>query len=109
MFDWYLGYNDIKLYIQDVIKPQYKVLFIGIGSSSIPLELYNDHSMNCSDITCMDFSQNVIKFMNGCKGNRKSIQFICMNCLDMSLQEKSYDIIFDKATYDNMLCGETTN
>lgn len=44
--------------------------------------------------------------MKGLLGDRKGIEFIKMDCTDISLQASVFDVILDKATLDSILCGE---
>lgn len=79
---------------------------VGNGSSEVPFELYDDTEMNVKEIISIDCSQTVTKRMQALIGDRKSLEFVCMDCTDLSFGEGSFDIVFDKATLDCILCGE---
>ncbi|CAL5973579.1 Methyltransferase [Hexamita inflata] len=105
-FEWYQRYCDFKPKLKDLFAPQSKVLMIGTGSSEVPFELYDDQELQIKEITAVDCSQTVIKRMQGLVGDRKQLEFVIMDCTDLTFSEGQFDVVFDKATVDSILCGE---
>ncbi|KAH0576967.1 Methyltransferase [Spironucleus salmonicida] len=104
-FEWYQRFSDLKPLIRDLFPPTSKVLVIGNGTSEFPFDLYDDADLNVKDITSIDISEASVKRMQTLIQDRKTIEFSRMDCLSMSFPA-NYDIVFDKATLDSILCGE---
>ena len=39
-------------------------------------------------------------------GDRKTLEFVGMDCTELTFGESTFDVVFDKATLDSILCGE---
>ena len=84
-----------------------KILNVGCGNSRLSEELYED---GFEDITNIDFSQKVIsQIEEKNKSKYPKMIFKIMDVLDMKeIQTGSFNIVFDKATLDSILCGDNS-
>eukprot|EP00703_Trepomonas_sp_PC1_P000752 JAP95854.1 Endothelin-converting enzyme 2 [Trepomonas sp. PC1] len=105
-FEWYQRYTDFKPKLKEYFPNQGKVLMVGSGSSEVPFDLYDDAEMQIKEITCVDCSAIITKKMQQQIGDRKSLEFVTMDCTEMTFQEAQFDMVFDKGTLDSILCGE---
>lgn len=55
-FDWLVGWDLLKPHLEPYLKPEYRILIIGCGSSRLGIDLYLDGYRN---VTNMDISPNV--------------------------------------------------
>ena len=84
-----------------------KILNVGCGNSRLSEELYED---GFEDITNIDFSNKVIsQIEEKNKSKYPKMTFKIMDVLDMQeIQTGSFNIVFDKATLDSILCGDNS-
>ena len=105
IFEWYQTYETLKEKIGDYIKTTDKVLNVGCGTSKFAEDLYID---DIKDVTNIDFSENAIKIMvEYYQEQQVEMNYKKMDVCEMTeFADKSFDVVFDKALLDTMLCGE---
>ena len=105
IFEWYQTYETLKEKIGDYIKPTDKILNAGCGTSKFAEDLYID---DIKDVTNIDFSENAIKIMvEYYQEQQVEMNYKKMNVCEMNeFKDKTFDVVFDKALLDTILCGE---
>ena len=105
IFEWYQTYETLKEKIGEYLKPTDKVLNVGCGTSKFAEDLYID---DIKDVTNIDFSENAIKIMvEYYQEQQVEMNYKKMNVCQMpDFANKTFDVVFDKALLDTMLCGE---
>ena len=105
IFEWYQTYETLKEKISDYIKPTDKILNAGCGTSKFAEDLYID---DIKDVTNIDFSENAIKIMvEYYQEQQVEMNYRKMNVCEMGeFKDKTFDVVFDKALLDTILCGE---
>ena len=103
-FDWYDDYEAISPIIKPLqLKKRSIILHIGIGNSEFSEKMYDEGYKKSYNI---DYARNVIHFMKQRnKRLRSSMIFETMNALDLDYEDNQFDIVFDKAVFDCVLCG----
>ena len=106
--EWYEDYETIKPIIQELnLSKRSVILHVGIGNSEFSEKMYDEGYKKCYNI---DFARNVIHYMKQRnKRLRSSMIFETMNALDIEYEDEQFDIIFDKATLDCILCDIQAN
>ena len=101
--EWYEDYETIKPIIQELnLSKRSVILHVGIGNSEFSEKMYDEGYKKCYNI---DFARNVIHYMKQRnKRLRSSMIFETMNILDIEYEDEQFDIIFDKAAFDCVLC-----
>ena len=102
-YEWYEDYETIKPIITELnLSKRSVILHVGIGNSEFSEKMYDEGYKRCYNI---DFARNVIHYMKlRNKRLRSSMYFETMNALDIEYEDTQFDIIFDKATFDCILC-----
>ena len=105
IFEWYQTYETLEEKISDYIKPTDKILNAGCGTSKFAEDLYID---DIKDVTNIDFSENAIKIMvEFYQEQQVEMNYKRMNVCEMGeFKDKTFDVVFDKALLDTILCGE---
>lgn len=103
-FDWYDDYETLSPTITDLKLPKRSfILNIGIGNSDFSEKMYDDGYKKSYNI---DYARNVIHYMRQRnKRLRSSMIFETMNVLNLDYEDNQFDIVFDKAVFDCVLCG----
>ena len=105
IFEWYQTYESLREKIIDYIKPEYKILNVGSGTSKFAEDLFYEGIKN---VTNIDFSESAVRLLEE-HFEEQQIESKCikMNVLDMKdFQEGQFNLVFDKALLDSILCGE---
>jgi ubiquinone/menaquinone biosynthesis C-methylase UbiE len=105
IYEWYQTYETLKEKIIDYIKPEDQILYVGCGTSKLAEDLYIDEIRN---VTNIDFSENAIKIMEDrYKEQKVEMKYKKMNVTNMEeFTNESFNVVFDKALLDSVLCGE---
>ena len=105
IYEWYQTYETLKEKIIEYIKPEDQILYVGCGTSKLAEDLYIDEIRN---VTNIDFSENAIKIMEDrYKEQKVEMKYKRMNVTNMEeFTNESFNIVFDKALLDSVLCGE---
>ena len=101
--EWYDDYETIKPLIYELnVSKRSVILHVGIGNSEFSEKMYDDGFKKSYNI---DFARNVIHFMKlRNKRLRNSMIFETMDALNVEYEDEQFDVIFDKATFDCILC-----
>ena len=91
------------------------ILFVGCGTSTMPLELYDLHEGK-SHIICLDYSPSCIEQLAQSWGpTRANMSFLVgdatrlENMPDIADSDEGIDAIIDKGLVDALMCGEGWN
>lgn len=91
------------------------ILFVGCGTSTMPLELYDLHEGK-SHIMCLDYSPSCIEQLAQSWGpTRANMSFLVgdatrlENMPDVADSDEGIDAIIDKGLIDALMCGEGWN
>ena len=105
IFEWYQTYESLREKIGEYIKAEHKILNVGSGTSKFAEDLFYDGVKN---VTNIDFSESAVRLLQE-HFEEQQIESKCikMNVLDMKeFPEGEFNIVFDKALLDSILCGE---
>ena len=105
IFEWYQTYENIREKIIDYIKPEYKILNVGSGTSKFAEDLFYEGIKNVINI---DFSESAVRLLEEhFEEQQIASKCIQMNVLDMKdFKDGEFNVVFDKALLDSILCGE---
>ena len=105
IFEWYQTYENIREKIIDYIKPEYKILNVGSGTSKFAEDLFYEGIKNVINI---DFSESAVRLLEEhFEDQQITSKVIQMNVLDMKdFKDGEFNVVFDKALLDSILCGE---
>ena len=105
IFEWYQTFESLREKIIEYIKPEYKILNVGSGTSKFAEDLFYEGIKNVVNI---DFSESAVKLLEE-HFMEQQIESKClkMNVLDMKdFEDGEFNLVFDKALLDSILCGE---
>jgi len=100
-YEWLANYDEIKVILRSILDrfgTKARILQLGCGTSSLPIDLYNN---GFKDITNIDFSEVCIKKMSSKFPQLKFVQMDMTNMI--SLGEDTFDVVLEKATLDSLL------
>eukprot|EP00744_Colponema_vietnamica_P023463 GILI01033952.1.p1 GENE.GILI01033952.1~~GILI01033952.1.p1 ORF type:complete len:254 (-),score=63.02 GILI01033952.1:57-818(-) len=101
-YDWLMGYDgDVKEHLRRILRPTDRILIVGCGNSSFSASIYEDGFRNIVNI---DFSQVVIEKMRQKHADKPEMTWECMDMLELSFADQSFDVVIDKATMDVLMC-----
>ncbi|CAK0817407.1 unnamed protein product [Prorocentrum cordatum] len=104
-FDWLETYSDLRPHIDCVScgNRDISILDAGCGNSLLAEQLYDDGYRN---ITSIDNSQVVVQQMIARQQQtaRPELQWLCMDVLEMSFPDSSFDLVIDKSLLDTLMC-----
>ena len=105
VFEWYQTFETLREKIIDYIKPEDKILNVGCGTSKFAEDLFYEGIKNVVNI---DYSESAIRLLEEhLEEMQVESKCIKMDVLDMKdFQEEEFNIVFDKALLDSILCGE---
>ena len=105
VFEWYQTFESLREKIIDYIKPEYKILNVGCGTSKFAEDLFYEGIKNVVNI---DFSESAIRLLEEHFEEQQVVsKCIKMDVLDMkAFQDDEFNLVFDKALLDSILCGE---
>ena len=103
-FEWYEDYETLSPIIKKLnLSKRSTILHIGIGNSEFSEKMYDEGYKKSYNI---DFARNVIHYMKQRnKRLRSNMIFETMNVLNLNYEDNQFDIVFDKAVFDCVLCG----
>ena len=99
-FDWFLGYEQLKPLLSNLVNKSDKILMVGCGNSLLSEKMYEDGFEN---IVNVDFSGLVIQQMAERTKKCKKMQWLEMDARKMSFADAEFDIVIDKGTLDAVL------
>ena len=105
-FDWYQPYDTLRPFLMPYlsVRPNFEVLVAGCGNSPLPAQLSDDGFEN---ISCVDVSQTVIDQMSKRYADNSDLDYWQADMTSLEVvPNESFDVVFDKALLDALLCGE---
>ncbi|KAK8834142.1 hypothetical protein M9Y10_019531 [Tritrichomonas musculus] len=102
-FEWYFKWNTIERAIKPFLKGRELVLNIGCGNSEVSEDMIKG---DIETVVSIDISQVVIDQMSEKCKNINNMYWYKMDCTDMEFKDDLFDIVFDKGTFDAILCGD---
>ena len=105
IFEWYQTFESLREKIIDYLKPEHKILNVGCGTSKFAEDLFYEGIKNVVNI---DFSESAIRLLEEHFEEQQIVsKCIKMDVLDMKeFQDEEFNVVFDKALLDSVLCGE---
>ncbi|KAA6404019.1 MAG: putative kinase domain protein [Streblomastix strix] len=103
-FEWFQRYSALKKPIIQNIKKSSNILQVGVGTSRLQEDMYDDGYRN---ITSIDISPVAIDLVKKRAEDKQELKFEVGDVLELSRYgEGIYDAVIDKGTMDSILCGE---
>lgn len=104
VYDWLVTYTQVKQLVLPQLRPSDRILVVGCGNSSFSADLYDDGYVN---ITNIDFSSVVINKMQAENSEKRpTMAWLCMDMLDLSFEDNTFDAVIDKAGMDALMVDE---
>ena len=105
VFEWYQTFESLREKIIDYIKPEYKILNVGCGTSKFAEDLFYEGIKNVVNI---DYSESAIRLLEEHFEEQQVVsKCIKMDVFDMKeFKDEEFNLVFDKALLDSVLCGE---
>ncbi|CAL6078990.1 Methyltransferase [Hexamita inflata] len=100
--EWYYSYQQLKSQIIHYFKQTDTVLCVGNGTSTFPLELYNEGKSELvisTDISAIATQQMQIHASD-------CVKFQVDDALNMNQKDQFFDIVFDKGCFDALSTSE---
>eukprot|EP00768_Dysnectes_brevis_P008088 gnl/Dysnectes_brevis/713_a786_5606.p1 GENE.gnl/Dysnectes_brevis/713_a786_5606~~gnl/Dysnectes_brevis/713_a786_5606.p1 ORF type:complete len:216 (+),score=42.65 gnl/Dysnectes_brevis/713_a786_5606:40-648(+) len=105
-FEWYQRFAELKPKIQDLFPENARVLVVGSGSSEFSFNLWDDADIKIKEIKAIDVSDIVVSRMKEQVGDRSGVEYTTMDCCELGFSDGDFDVVFEKASMDSLLCGE---
>jgi spermidine synthase len=100
----YGEWKTVRRFLLAYCKFDFSILLIGNGNSNIAADM---HDAGYKSLLAIDFSDVVIKEMEKKNKHRSpALKFELMDMLNMSYENASLDIVFDKATMDALMADD---
>ncbi|GJQ66855.1 hypothetical protein Trydic_g7881 [Trypoxylus dichotomus] len=100
-FEWYGEYPELCEHLHKNIATKDDILIVGCGNSVLGNDL---HDVGYKKITSIDISAVAIKQMKNLnEKERPSMQFIQMDALNMTFDNRKFSIVLDKGTLDALM------
>ncbi|KAH0787070.1 Phosphoethanolamine N-methyltransferase-related protein [Histomonas meleagridis] len=105
-FEWYRPWKEFYPEFKEYFNGDEKVLNIGCGNSEMAYDMLGNpfHS-----VYNMDISSVVIDQMKSKYQDQKELIWEVMDCTNMTYEDNSFDVVFDKGTLDALFCGDMKN
>jgi len=111
-FEWYQSWVDFKPFLKKYEfcdEKTKKVLHIGNGNSPVPIHMVKDEDLKHQFHECIDISSVVIGQMQSKYKDLERVHFQTMDCMQLAFENESFDAVFDKGTFDALMCGPQAN
>ena len=104
-FDWYVEFDELKRYIEKTgISAESRILMVGCGNSKVSEQMYDAGYKN---IVNVDIAPSIIKLMKDYHDKKeKFMEWTVMDCMNMTFEDQSFDLVIDKGTIDAVICGD---
>lgn len=102
-FEWYFGWPHIESKIHQFIEGKSLSLNLGCGNSEMAFDIQKS---GIKTVVNIDVSKSVIDQMKEKYKGNDDLLWFQMDCTDMDFKDDLFDIVFDKGTFDAILCGE---
>ena len=80
---------------------------LGCGNSELSEKIYEE--MNIKNISNIDISTNVIKFMKERNRDKPEMSWEVMDARDLKYPSNYFDLVIDKGTFDSIMCGDKSS
>lgn len=101
IFEWFQPWPVIKPVISKHLPPSRgHALVIGCGNSSMSSELLAEFAR----VTSIDISDEVISQMKEQSPRNGALEWMTMDCTTMAFANGVFDAVFDKGTFDTLMC-----
>ena len=101
-FDWYQKWDAINNELNQLFTGDELVLNIGCGNSEMSAEM---QKTTFQTVVSIDISGVVINQMIEKYNDNKDLIWFEMDCMNLTFEDEFFDIVFDKGTFDAILCG----
>ncbi|OHT10353.1 Phosphoethanolamine N-methyltransferase-related protein [Tritrichomonas foetus] len=101
-FDWYVTWDQIEYIIGSLFNGEELALNIGCGNSCMSEDM---QKKLFKVVVSIDISPSVIYQMKEMHKNNHDLIWYTMDCSKMSFEDEMFDAVFDKGTFDALLCG----
>eukprot|EP00193_Tetraselmis_chui_P022137 CAMPEP_0177776304 /NCGR_PEP_ID=MMETSP0491_2-20121128/14637_1 /TAXON_ID=63592 /ORGANISM="Tetraselmis chuii, Strain PLY429" /LENGTH=196 /DNA_ID=CAMNT_0019295077 /DNA_START=306 /DNA_END=893 /DNA_ORIENTATION=+ len=102
--EWLCSKEELSPFLETVLTPTKTVLITGCGLSQLAEKIYDQN--DCRDVTCVDWSEEVIKFKAA--KNSRSRAGMQYHVTDMTAQitfsHFGFDVAIDKGMLDCVMC-----
>ena len=103
-YDWLVSFKHIEKHFIHELKVNDQILIVGCGNSNFSNDLYDSGFENIVNI---DFSSVVIDKMSASNSEKRlKMRWICMDMLELSFPECTFDVVIDKAAMDALMVDE---
>ncbi|CAF0861776.1 unnamed protein product [Brachionus calyciflorus] len=103
-FEWYGQYENLCDILHKYIKLHEKILVVGCGNSKLSENMYD---VGMKNIVNIDLSNVVIQQMSAKNRQRKEMEFLKMDMLQMDFEDSKFDAVIDKGTLDALMSDYT--
>ena len=105
-YDWYASWNQIENSLSSLFNGNELVLNVGCGNSPMSEEMQNT---TFDIIVNIDISSIVIEQMKEKYKNNPDLIWFEMDCTAMDFDNEMFDVVFDKGTFDALMCKNDEN
>ncbi|GJQ08714.1 hypothetical protein GpartN1_g1552.t1 [Galdieria partita] len=104
-YEWLCSFDDFAADICSFIEPDFAILVLGCGSSSLPYDLYQKGYHN---VTSIDFSKVAIDNMKRRYAHISCLKWVVGDVRELSVifQDDQFDVIVDKGTFEALISDE---
>ena len=102
-FEWYFNWTHIEPLLSPYFKGKDLALVLGCGNSEMSYEIQKD---DIKMVVSIDVSKTVIQQMTEKYKDNNNLLWYEMDCTDMGFKDDLFDVVFDKGTFDAILCGD---
>lgn len=102
-FDWYQKWDAIYRELYQIFTGDELVLNIGCGNSEMSADM---QETAFKTVVSIDISGVVIDQMIAKYKDNEDLLWFEMDCTKLTFEDEFFDVVFDKGTFDAILCGE---
>jgi len=102
--EWFgISYLDVRTVIRRIMAPSKlePILHVGCGNSTWPSDLWDAGYIH---VTSIDISTVALQHMSKRYARKKELQWLPVDCTNMSFDDDSFQCVMDKGTFDAVLC-----
>ena len=102
--EWLANYADLCVFLAAAVPRTARILLVGNGNSSLPMDMADDGYEN---ITATDYADTAVTVMSErTAATHPRIRWRVADMLDLAdFEDASFDVVFDKAAMDAVLAG----
>ncbi|OHT16635.1 Menaquinone biosynthesis methyltransferase [Tritrichomonas foetus] len=104
MYDWYQEWEQLLPFLKDIqFTGDERVLNLGCGNSTSSYQMVETVFKS---VVSIDISVVVIFQMQQKYADDPRLTWETMDCTNMSFDDESFDVVFDKGTLDALICSD---